>query len=142
MAKVEIKNPANQRRALKRYLTRYHRAKEHQAILQSRLGKLRRDLRERGTASASEIARVEARINQEAEQTGRMILEIMDVIGLLPADSIERTILELRHIDCKPWTEIQRTVHFTRTPCYAYYNKGLDKLLEYPEVHTRIAVYL
>ena len=139
MAKTEIRNQADERRKLKQFLTRYYRSKERQAILQDRLAKLRHDLQRHGNVATTEIAEIEARINRQAERDGKIILEIMDVLDLLPDGSTERTILELRHIDCKPWTEIQRAVHFTRTPCFDYYNRGLDKLLEHPEVHKRLA---
>lgn len=141
MAKTEIKNRADERRTLKQYLTRYYRSKERQAILQNRLVKLCHDLQRKGNVDPSEIAEIEARINRQAERDGKIILEIMDIIELLPVDSTERTILELRHIDCKPWAEIQKAIHFTRTPCYDYYNKGLDRLLEHPEIHNRLAGY-
>ena len=51
----------------------------------------------------------------------------------ITSDSTERDILEYRHIDCKSWAEIQRLVHLTRSPCFEYYNRGLDMLLARPE---------
>lgn len=138
MAKTEMKNRADERRTLKQYLTRYYRAKEKQAILQDRLVQLRYELRRHEDIDTSEI---EARIQKQAEREKKIVLEIMDILDFLPADTTERMIMELRHIDCKSWIEIQKTVHLTRTPCYDYYNKGLDKLLESEEVHTKLAHY-
>lgn len=124
-----------ERKILRNYLTRYYRAKNKKAILQGRLKSLRAELPDRGgfmpPSSAPEI---EAKIRQQIEAAGKSVLEIMGLLELLPADSTERTILELRHIDCKTWAEICHTVYMTRTPCAKYYNRGLDALLRMSEV--------
>lgn len=133
---MEIRNREDERTALKQYLTRYYRTKKRQAILTQRLRQLRRDLQH---PEAGEISEVEARIEKQVKKAERIILEIMDIIDLLPEESTERMILELRHIDCKPWSEIQRTVHLTRTPCFDHYNRALDTLLEAKEVHAALA---
>ena len=138
MTMMEITNREDERTALKQYLTRYHRSKKRQAILEQRLRQLRRDLHH---PEAGEISEVEARIEKQAKRAERIILEIMDIIDLLPEESTERMILELRHIDCKPWSEIRKTVHLTRTPCFDHYNRALDFLLQTKEVQAALAKY-
>ena len=59
---------------------------------------------------------------------------------LLPEDATERTILELRHLDCKPWREINRTVYLTASPCFEYYNRGLDTLLSMEQVRKTLGL--
>ncbi len=125
MAKTE-RTQASERRVLKKYLTRFFKAKEKQKTLQQRAEAIRADL---GEASI-----LEARIHAQARAAERSALEIMDILDLLPEDAIERTILELRHLDCKPWREINRTVYLTASPCFEYYNKGLDALLSIEQV--------
>lgn len=125
MAKTE-RTQASERRVLKKYLTRFFRAKEKQKTLQQRAAAIRADL---GEASA-----LEARVQAQAKAAERSALEIMDILDLLPEDAAERTILELRHLDCKPWREINRTVYLTASPCFEYYNKGLDTLLSMEQV--------
>lgn len=125
MAKTE-RTQASERRVLKKYLTRFFRAKEKQKTLQQRAAAIRADL---GEASA-----LEARVQAQAKAAERSALEIMDILDLLPEDATERTILELRHLDCKPWREINRTVYLTASPCFEYYNKGLDTLLSMEQV--------
>lgn len=125
MAKTE-RTQASERRVLKKYLTRFFKAKEKQKTLQRRAEAIRADL---GEASA-----LEARVQAQARAAERSALEIMDILDLLPEDAIERTILELRHLDCKPWREINRTVYLTASPCFEYYNKGLDALLSIEQV--------
>lgn len=121
---------ANERRILREYLDRYSRAKENRAILRNRLRKLRADLPDKGGfMPPSSVPEIEAKIQRQTEAAEKSVLEIIEVLELLPPDSTERTILELRHIDCKTWAEICRTVYLTRTPCAKYYNRGLDALL-------------
>ena len=120
------------------YLTRFYKAKKRQAILTERLRRLCRDFR---SHEAADISEVESRIEKQSKKTERIILEIMDVIDLLPEESTERMILELRHLDCKPWSEIQRTVHLTRTPCYDHYNRALDFLLDTQEVQAALSKF-
>lgn len=73
-------------------------------------------------------------MKRQAEIEASAVLNVMDIIDFLQIGSTERHILELRHIDCKSWTEIQRTVHLTHSPCNEYYNRGLDTLLTYKKV--------
>ena len=65
----------------------------------------------------------------------------MDTLDFLPPDSTEKYIMELRHIDCMSWADIQRTTHLTRSPCYDYYNKGLDRLLTYGKVIEQLGAF-
>lgn len=148
------------RRLLKRYLSQYYRAKEKQAALRHRLEDLQAELRHPGVntppldgipvkskcnggaaALIFKIGDIEERIQRQIDIEARSVAEIMDVLDFLPRESTERDILEYRHIDCMPWTEIQRLVHLTRSPCFEYYNKGLDKLLEFKKVRMALAAY-
>lgn len=131
MAKTE-RTQAAERRVLKKYLTRFFRAKEKQKTLQRRAEAIRADL---GEASA-----LEARVQAQAKAAERSALEIMDILDLLPEDATERTILELRHLDCKPWREINRTVYLTASPCFEYYNRGLDTLLSMEQVRKTLGL--
>lgn len=131
MAKTE-RTQAAERRVLKKYLTRFFRAKEKQKTLQQRAAAIRADL---GEASA-----LEARVQAQARAAERSALEIMDILDLLPEDATERTILELRHLDCKPWQEINRAVYLTASPCFEYYNRGLDTLLSMEQVRKTLGL--
>lgn len=131
MAKTE-RAQAAEHRVLKKYLTRFFRAKEKQKTLQQRAAAIRADI---GEASA-----LEARVKAQAEAAERSALEIMDILDLLPEDATERTILELRHLDCKPWREINRIVYLTASPCFEYYNRGLDTLLSMEQVRQTLGL--
>lgn len=135
MAKTESGVRNSERRSLKKYLTRYFRAKEKRAILQDRLRKLRRELQGQGGLYAPlSPSEIESRIQQQTDAMRKCTLEIMDVLELLPEESMERTILELRHIDCRPWEKICDTIYFSRSQCFRYYNRGLDILLSMDKV--------
>ena len=92
---------------LKRYLSQYYRAKERQKILRERLADIRTELdpagkNGRNTSLAIKMAEIEDRIARQSEIEATAILDIMDVLEFLPQDSVEREIMEMRHIDCKP----------------------------------------
>lgn len=145
---------------LKRYLSQYHRAKIKQRVLQKRLLEVREELKHPSIGSAPlgsiggksgvsagaaslvyREAEIEARIQRQVDMEAAAITNIMDILNFLPADSTEKLILELRHIDCRSWSEISRTVHLSRSPCYEYYNKGLDKLLTFKKVCTILSEF-
>lgn len=133
MASQKIKQ---ERAALKQYLRRYYIAREAQGTLEDRLRALQAEFRRNPGVRSTETAdEIERRISAQAEANKQCLLEIVDMIALLP-DSTERRILEMRHIDCKSWREIQEAVYLTRTPCYKYYCAGLDFLLSFEAVRS------
>ena len=114
----------NERQVLKKFLARYCKAKKQQRILQDRLVRIRSEF-----GNETKHSEIEARIKDQKEQAEKSVHQIMEILDILPQGSIERTIMELRHIDCKTWKQIQIAVFLTSSPCYVYYNKGLDTLL-------------
>ena len=157
---METTTQIEQRQLLKRFLSQYYRAKDRQAALRARLASLQAELRHPGvkvpppdgiagktgvsSGAASltlKIADIEDRIQKQIEIEAKCVIAIMDVIEFLPADTIERDILEFRHIDCKPWDKIMDCVHLSRSSCFEYYNKALDKLLTYKKVRRILSDY-
>jgi hypothetical protein len=155
--------PANEsRRLLKRYLSQYFRAKEKQSALRQRLAELQAELQHPGVKAPSltgipssnkgrvsngsaslifKIGDIEDRIQHQIEIEAQSVNDIMDILDFLPVDSIERDILEYRHIDCKTWDEIMDMVHLSRSPCFEHYNKGLDKLISYKKVRATLEAF-
>jgi len=141
MAKAGNTTQASERRILRKYLARYYRAKDKREILQGRLSLLRKDLPGKGGFMPPlSVPEIEAKIQQQTEAAEKSVLEIIDLLELLPAESTERIILELRHIDCKNWADICDTVYLTRTPCAKYYNRGLDALLRMSKVRRTLGL--
>ncbi len=148
---------------LKRYLSQYFMAKEKQRIYRDRLAEIQRELqgprpyqqahtaapRQGGrclspgapTDLAAKLSEIEERINRQVEVEATAILDVMKILDFLPMDSTERAIMELRHIDCKPWNEIMKAVHLSRSPCFMYYEKGLQRLLSYKKVQKTLASF-
>lgn len=137
------------REAVKEYLQQFHMARERKRILERRHDNLVRELKAPAPGSAymtmpatrtpvnSEgavsvvfrLAEVEERIEDQREAMGRAVIQVMDLIDLLPESSMERTVVELRHIDCKKWERISQEVHMSRSRVNDYYNAALDIIL-------------
>jgi len=132
-------------RAAKDYLQQYHIAKGQKRILERRHDELQRELaapalgstyRSMPTSKAKKtdgavsvvyrIAEVEARIEEQRQEMAKAVLHVMDLVDLLPPHSMERQVVELRHIDCRGWDEIARVVHLSRSSVFLHYNTGLE----------------
>ena len=106
------------REAVKEYLQQYHTAVGKKRILEERHRVLSSELRAPSTGSAFRltpptkptktdgsvsvvfrISEVEDRIEEQREEMAKAVLNVMDLIDVLPANSTERTVVEMRHID-------------------------------------------
>lgn len=133
MGKTE--NPAvSERRILKKFLQRYYRMRKQQETLQARLQRMRSEFRD------NESTEIEAKLRAQKREAKKSTLQIMEILDFLPQGSTERTIMELRHIDCKTWTQVQRAVFLTPSPCYERYNRGLDALLGIDKVRSMVGL--
>lgn len=120
---------------LKHYLTRFHRSKINRYILTDRLAAVREKLKD------EEFARqIEDQIRDQDREADRAMSEVVEIAALLPPDSYERVIIELRHIDEKSWKAIQKTLHLTASPCYEHYKRGLEALLENQGIRERLGL--
>lgn len=135
-----------EREAVKHYLQQYHAAKQKKRILEERRRTLSADLRGPSTpayrampssrpvhpdgagAVVFQIAEVEERIEAQQAEMARAVQNVMDLIDLLPIGSMERTVVEMRHIDCKPWDQIAGAVYMSRSAVFNYYNAAMDML--------------
>lgn len=136
-----------EREAVKRYLQQYHAAKQKKRILEERRRTLSAELRGPSTAPAFratpsakpvhpdgagalvfQIADAEERIEAQQAEMARAVQNVMDLIDLLPMGSMERTVVEMRHIDSKTWEQIAKEVYLSRSAVFNYYNTALDRL--------------
>lgn len=120
----------NDRAALKAYLQQYHLALRQKDILDDRRDQLNVKL-----ASATDI---DARIKQQQEHLTRILSDIMDVIDILPQNSLGRTVIEMRHIDCMSWTKIADSLYMSRSNAFNCYESALDDLLNHKSVNEKI----
>ena len=136
-----------EREAVKRYLQQYHAAKQKKRILEERRRTLSEELRGPSTAPAFrampsakpvhpdgagtlvfQIADVEERIEAQQSEMAKAVQNVMDLIDLLPIGSMERTVVEMRHVDSRKWERIASEVHMSRSRVIDYYNAALDTL--------------
>ena len=75
-----------------------------------------------------QIADVEERIEAQQSEMAKAVQNVMDLIDLLPIGSMERTVVEMRHVDSRKWERIASEVHMSRSRVIDYYNAALDTL--------------
>ena len=126
-----------EREAVKRYLQQYHAAKQKKRILEERRRTLSAELRgpsakpvhpDGAGTLVFQIADVEERIEAQQSKMAKAVQNVMDLIDLLPIGSMERTVVEMRHIDSRKWERIASEVHMSRSRVIDYYNPALDTL--------------
>lgn len=148
------KEAADERVLLKKYLGQYYSARRRKRQLEIRLQTFRQEMvgtrgmqyspvphsqtNSVGDGPASMVIRameIEDQIKTQKEEMANAMLNVMKMMDFLPADSMERTVLEYRHIDCLNWNQIMQETNYSRQSCNNYYNAGLDKLLTFKKVH-------
>ena len=152
---------AAEREAVKRYLQQYHVARNKKHILEERHRVLAEELKSPAPGSrfrtvstphptnpdgsvsiVFRLAEVEERIDDQREEANKAVLHVMDLIDLLPQNSMERTVVELRHIDCKSWEQIAREVYMSRSAVFNYYNTALERLMKYKRTRKLIKDFM
>ena len=147
-----------QRLLLKKYLGQYYAARIKKRQLEIRLQTFRQDMvgtkgmqyspvprsqtNKVADGSASMVVRaieIEDRIESQKAEMNTAMLNVMKIMDFLPTDSIERSILEYRHIDCLSWKQVCKETNYSRQSCINYYNVGIDKLLTFKKVQKMIA---
>ena len=158
-ATLMMENRTEQRELLKQYLNQYYRLGRRVRTLERRLKEAKDELQHpsiksslgdmtpsKGSQSIGAAAptlredAIAERLMQERDRRTQAMDEILNVLDLLPATK-ERELLEYRHIDCMRWKEIYRRANLTRSPCFKYYNHGLDQLLASEYVQERLAAF-
>ena len=84
------------------------------------------------------MSEIEDKIYKQQEEIEQAIVCVMDILDELPWDSLEREICEMRHIDGKPWQEIQDGIPMSRSQCYKRYKSALDTLLSKDKIERMI----
>lgn len=148
--KQQTKGTNEDKKLLKEYLNQYYISRIKRVQLEKRLKNILEEMNAPiggygyspvnygGTNKVSDgaasfvyrISTIETRIEEQKKRVETALLNVMDIIDLLDEDSTERMILELRFIDCKSWTAIEKEVHLSRRACFDYQNRALEKLLE------------
>lgn len=147
--------------ALKNYLGQYYKAKFKRKQLEVRLKNFREEMVGAKGISYSPVPRgqsgvttsktedyvvkaleIEDRIMKQQVEVQRAMLAVMEVMDFLPIDSVERSVLEYRHIDCLPWKFIIARMSYSKASCHNYYNAGIDMLLRCVKVQETLQKYI
>lgn len=136
------------REFIKTCLNQYRLAVERKRIIERRYDMLLNELRHPGIGSSIKSMppvdggkqgdgamavifradEIRQRYESEIEIMQNTLIGVMDLIALLPPNSVERSILELRHIDGRRWDFVAATVHLSRSRAHDYYDNALDFL--------------
>lgn len=84
---------------------------------------------------------INTRIEGQTDKAVKALADIMDIIELLPENSLERAMIEHRYIDRFGWEKICRVENISRTPATHYWRKGLYMLLEFRKVQQILREY-
>lgn len=147
--------------AMKKYLEQYYKAKLKRKQLEVRLKNFREEMVEAKGINYSPVPggqsgyttsktedyvvralEIEDRIMKQQVEVQRAMLAVMEVMDFLPIDSVERSVLEYRHIDCLPWKFIIARMSYSKASCHNYYNAGIDMLLGCNEVQATLQKYI
>lgn len=124
----------NDKAALKAYLQQYSTALYQRDAIKRRAAAFAAK-----TNPAAEA--MSARLEKQQKQLTRAVQATADAIDILPPTSLERAVIEMRHIDCASWTKIANRLYISRSTAFNYYNRGLERMLENKAVRTRARKY-
>lgn len=144
---------------LNRYLGQYRHCITVKKDLESRLrdiqyefdhplGSVKMDGMPKGNATSVGCAaltlrldEIETRIKDQIDKSMLVLNDIMNIIDLLPENSMERIIIERRYIDRLSWDQIAMKEHIGRTPAIRWWRKGLYALLEFQKIQEILSKY-
>lgn len=146
------------RTLLRNYLKRYTSERRQLTKLNWRLKELKDDLHtplkavridgmpkgtersDRIAESMAKIERVEEDIEKQINKTINTLRDIRAVVGLLPRDSKERVIVEMRYIDGYSWDYIENKggLYMSRASIFEYERRAIDYLLDKKFVRRKI----
>ncbi len=106
--------------AVNEFLKQYYKARAVKRDLDRRY----QDLSDR----PARLAEVAEQIDAQLAEMVQALQNVMDMVDLLPLWSMERTVVELRRIDCKPWEQVAKDVCMGRSRVIDYYNTALQAL--------------
>lgn len=129
---------------VKSFLQVYTIGKERRQILEERRLRLIGELRSVSPGlleGEGNIARIEDRLNNQRRNMAALMLKVLDLIDLLPPDSLERRIVEMRHINGMDWKEITSHLYLSRSYAMSRYSKALEMLLDHEAAHEMVAAW-
>lgn len=93
------------------------------------------------TAIVYRLDEMDIKINEQINQATRILSDIINIIELLPENSLERLIIENRYIDRMEWEKVCKENHASKSKVKRYWKKGLYELLEFKRVKQILKEY-
>ena len=121
------------RKDVKERLRIYRRAEAQRIILIERREKMLAELRQTNTDPRTPnhaLDEISSTLTSQIREQDNMMLEAVELMARLPSGSMERIIVELRHIEGLSWAEISSALSLSKSPLFAYYGNALDMLGE------------
>ena len=160
MIAIEVKEELEQRELLKRYLEQYRRQLKKKDILRRRLENIRLELlgtkgtrysitpKSQTNAIGNEpldfvikCQDIEERMEAQRKNAMACMLKVLDVLDFLDNGSLEKEIMEYKYLDGKTLDAIPDIANKSRSQCIEYWNRGLNKLLEFGKVQALLEEY-
>lgn len=145
---------------LNRYLFQYKECIEKKKSLERRMAEIRKEFNcpipaiqmdgmprgnNVGEGSAAALVyrldEIETKVNEQINKATKLLDNIMNVIDLLPENSLERSVIENRYIDRMGWDRVCRENYSSRSKINRYWKKGLYTLLEFKKVKMVLKEY-
>lgn len=116
---------------VKSFLQVYTIGRERRQILEDRRQRLIKELQAESPGPlepGSNLAEIEKRLEEQLRNMASLMLKVLNLIDLLPPDSLGRRIVEMRHIDGMDWKEITSQLFLSRSYAMSRYSKALGML--------------
>lgn len=121
------------RKEMKARLSLYRRAEAQRIILIERRERIIAELRQTNTnpdTPNAALNEIDATLTAQIREQDNMMLDAVELMARLPSGTIERTIVELRHIEGLSWAAISRAVGLSQSPLFVHYDTALDLLIK------------
>ncbi|MFR4350562.1 MAG: hypothetical protein ACLT3H_02715 [Roseburia sp.] len=157
---METMDKNEQREILKKYLGQYCRNKNKKEALKRRLGNIMYEMLGAKSVKYSSVPKsitnsignapldfvikceeIEERIKTQQKEMPATMLKVLDILDFLDTGSVEREILEYKYLDGDSWEKISKLSALSRTQCILYWNRGIDRLLEFKSVSETMKEY-
>ncbi len=121
------------RQGMRLYLYQYRKAAKRREEIALQVNQYRD-----GRQAPAHIRQAFSAQNQRAADAETAVFHALD---RLPEFSVERMVLEMRFLDCRPWKEIERAIGLSHSPIMERQNNGLDCLLRFPEIRQAVRAF-
>lgn len=107
---------------IKDKLSGYETLRKREKYIKRRIDEIKRE------SSSANTEKIVEKLERQKEAAEQKMMQIIEVLEMLGDDSRGRNILELRYIDLRTWTEIERMESMSRSVCFTEREKAIKEL--------------